>query len=243
MKWWIASLVALVGIAGLAQEKGGAPLVVTDNFNDGIRNQAMWKCVAYKPTTKLWETGTRLFFMTGNVNPYDSTYATWRMKSSRFLFASDVLETIALINVPFCSSADPDAVARLGLVWADPAETHNNINYAVEMTPLFRYLEISYGGTGGSGGVQKYTFPVNTGNIYLKIRYSNVAKKVTFFWRRPGETVWNRLPFNINLTSLWSLPLNTAAVRSDVLAECSGFWIQPSHNLYIDNFQVVHTIP
>jgi hypothetical protein len=242
MKWLIVSLM-LVGISGVAQDKGGAPLRVSDNFNDGVRNRSIWRTGAYTPTTKLVETGTRLFFTTGDINPYDSTYATWRMKSSRVLVDSDVLETSALFNVPFYSSADPGAVVRLGLLWADPAVPQNTINFAVEMTPLFRYLEIIYGGTGGSGGVQKYTFPVNTRNIYLKLRYSNVTKKTTFWWRRPGEAVWNRLPFNINLTDLWSIPLNTVIVRSDLLAECEGFWIQPSHNMYFDNFQVVQTIP
>jgi hypothetical protein len=189
------------------------------------------------------EANQRLFFSTGEVDPLDSTYAMWRLKNAAVLIDADVLEASALINVPVYPSSEPGAVIRLGLLWADPANAVNSINFAVEMTPLSRTLFIGYGGTGGGGGVQKFTFPTGTRNIYLKIRYSCVTDKATFWWRRPGETVWTRLPFNIPLNTLWSVPFNSVTIKSTLLAESDGFWLQFDDNLYFDNFTQTHYMP
>jgi hypothetical protein len=244
MKWRIACLSALVGISGLAQDKGGAPsTVVSDNFNDGVRNKALWQIRSFKPSTRFMEANQRLFLSTGDVNPYDSTYVMWRMKSSQTLIDADVLEASALINVPSYPSSEADAVIRMGLVWQDPANAVNTINFAVGMTPLYKRLHISYGGTGGGGSFLEYTFPVDTRNIYLKIRYSCVTDKASFWWRRPSETVWNRLPFTLELNTLWSVPFNSVAIRSSLLAESQGFWLQFDDNLYFDNFNETHYMP
>jgi hypothetical protein len=217
--------------------------VVSDDFNDGIRNRLLWQKSAFDPSTQLLEVNQRLYFSTGDEDLLDSTFALWRLKAARVLVDADVLETTALISLPVYPSSEPGAVIRLGLLWTDPANAVNSVNFAVEMTPLLRTLFVSYGGSGGSGGVRRFTFPAGTRNLYLKLRYSCLTDKTTFFWRRPRDTVWTRLPFNIRLNTLWSVPFNSVSIKSALLAESEGFWLQFDDDMYFDNFVLTHYMP
>lgn len=244
MKWQMVCVAALVGVSGFAQEKGGAPAtVVSDNFNDGVRNKTLWQTSSFKPSTRLMEANQRLFFSTGDMDSLASTYTLWRMKNSQVLIDADVLETSALINVPVYPSSEPGAAIRLGLLWADPANAANAITFAVEMKPLSRTLFIRYDGTGGGGGIQTFAFPAEARNVYLKTRYSCVTDKATFWWRRPRETVWTRLPFSVALNTLWSVPFNSVTIKSGLLAESGGYWLQFDDNMSFDNFTQTHYMP
>jgi hypothetical protein len=73
--------------------------------------------------------------------------------------------------------------------------------------------------------------------------YSVSADSATFWWRRPTESGWVKLPFDLSLKTVWGITGNTVNLRPSLLGESYGYWISTINNVYFDSFKMTHTMP
>jgi hypothetical protein len=239
MRIVLSGLIVLAAACSLAQSSYTA----VDNFNDGLRNKALWKKLSYKPTTQLIESNRRLRFVTGDVNPLESTFAMWRLKTTRVMVNSDTIETTVMVNIPSLFNYDTDSILRMGIRWSDPTDSRNNITLALQRKATGVNFHVTHGGAGGGGGATEFAIPDGIRRVYLSILYSCQSDTATFWWHVPGQMVWNKLPLDMDLNSEWGLPGNTVTLKAYLFAESYNYWPTIGSNLYFDNFKLVHQMP
>jgi hypothetical protein len=219
---------AVIGLlAGLAY--GG------DNFNDGVRNKALWKVPAGN-TGRLVETNTRLYFNSLGSSGYRS--AAWLWKTPYTLYSGDLLETSVLICFPK-RNIGPTAQILLGMGLANGYQ------------PSAKYITVSMSNYNferevvvtSDGVYRPFALPQNFDVFYLVLRYNATTGKLTF-WQRATDYSWTSKVGAVKLNNLWSIPLGTPFVLVPYLKGSSdSFELTTADDFCLDDFNVIQTIP
>jgi hypothetical protein len=229
----VATVLASVLVCATVQ---ASTTVISDIFNDNSRDRTIWGAFNYNIYTRLAETGGRLYYRNGG---YDFAGTYWYTKHARVMINDDTLDASAFINVPAGSLPNNSSSGYLtmGLTWHEYENYLNLIRFSVKKTPAGRTLLID-----ANGYDHEFAYPTS-GGVFLRMKVLNNTDKLTFWWRAPGESVWHKVPYSLNLATEWAEPGNTVAIIMQLYASSEHYSIQPGNGVYFDDFRAAHNMP
>ncbi len=233
MKRWL-TLVILAVAAGGAQ--GVTVLDYGDNFNDGAMNTNLWDSFYNK---------SHLVEMNGRLYPdsdYPDTleYDNWIFKSKLVMRPGDSIQVQATVNMPQLDiGTSPSAWASLKIGLINAISTKET------------FLEIKQANTGGreflcysfvSGGAltpKAYPVPAGISKFFLKIQYTVLTGKATYWVRESLQVPWRKLAV-IKMNESWGVPVGNKIRLRPVVSfhATSTTGVSPDSKAYIDNFLV-----
>jgi hypothetical protein len=228
----IVTAVLVVLSAGFSYA-GGGEAVLSDNFNDNIRNTQLW--TPQNTIERFRERNYRLYFDSMG-KPSSSTLWQWRMNYS--LFDGDTLTARLLVNCPLVNSADPSQWRQIGIGFRDPFS--------------LRFCSLSIRSSGYSrvavlGGDWLATtgtplpLPRNVAKSVLVIRYTTLNGKLTA-WQEAPDRSWKQKICGVTLAGWWGIPLSPPPTLTPyIVSRTSNMAVTPNDNLFADNFSLVWT--
>jgi hypothetical protein len=238
-----------LGLACLAFWLTGAALggvtVYEDNFNDGIRNKALWEVDNYFHG-KFVETDGRLYGYSGVLNPLDDYHGiTWLQKPAISLIDGDTLEMEVLCRLPMLplgSATDahigmqfgftiPNSSPKLSVfLWFMINQTGRHLTldvYRPDMTSI------------GYGIIP----PGNLSKYYFKLRFKTSSGAFTVWCRTRSDQPWTELK-KISLSTEWEEPPGSSAtLQPFVQFSTKKTRVEDPNCVYYDNFKVTRTRP
>lgn len=228
--------IVFLAMAGIGFEAGADPTVRMDNFNDGVRNTALWKAPDHDDGL-LTETGGHLYYNTLGVDPNaDHSAALW-WKGTYTPSGSGIVETEVLVRM------------RDGITQASGETIYAGFGWLKKPSGGVVYLTVSESGTQRNFFIQcqgpsnplnflrSVPVPATAGKVVLKMRYVAATRMLSFWWRLPTDGVWNKIGKAVNLNDRWVEP-GLISFQPFVSCSADGVLVPPSAGVYLDNFGV-----
>ena len=219
--------------------------VISDDFNDGVRNRALWR-MFNKYGGRFVEKEGRLFAYSGAVEPPSSFhFVSWNVKPVVDLIAGDILEMEALVRLP-----------PVALETNPNARVYVNMNLLVPSTNkyrgvMFQFLRNHSGRTftetifkANSSLLEASTpLPSLSNAFVMKMRYNTANGKLSFWSRATADLTWTRLKV-MDLNQAWGFPLGRAlTLEADIQFGTSDTRVDQARVVYIDDFKLTRFRP
>jgi hypothetical protein len=206
-----------------------------DDFNDGVRNKALWKVQA-GTTALLREQDGKLCYVTSSTN---YGFARWEWKTDYVLIDHDILDSVFTLRMPLKLALSGKS-ARFGVGFKDENNPGRYVGFC-----MIQMLATRWFGVDKSDGSISWLTPYGPkkypATIMLRLRYNNRYKKVSFAWKKPSDTTWQAVGSAVDLNAEWGIA-SQRTLRPYVYGISLGALI-PATWFQIDNFTVINRIP
>lgn len=227
-------IIMLSACLGASLLQGAVTSVKSDPFSDGSRNTSLWSLLEETNAVLVESTG-QLHFISDGPDALPFRKALWKLNFSYPVQVSYQIESIVRVRLPhlIAPGAPEDTEIASGLGWRNP-DGSRSLSFQILDTRdgrVFRFLKVSPG-----GGLYS-TLPVPDASPVLDLRmlFKSTTHTVSFFWRKPGETAWNRVFAAEDLNALWELSENYKIIPF-IGTQAYGFPAYWSDKLTLDNF-------
>lgn len=228
-------LVLAAWIMGMAAASVAGTTEVMDDFNDGVRNKALWR-VQTGNTTLLREQGGKLCYVMASTN---FGLAKWEWKEAYVLMDHDSLDCVFTLRMPLELSQSGQS-ARFGVGFKDDTYPARYAGISLLQMSSTRWFAVdkSNGSTSwlAVGVARKYPE-----TAMLRLRYSNRYKTVSFSWKKLADAAWQKAADPIDVNALWG-PASQRTLRPYVYGVSSGA-VVPATWFQMDNFTIINKIP
>lgn len=203
----ICGLAVLLMTACLGQ---AIVLTDTDNFNDGVRNQAFW--TVERTNAFLLETGGHLYgYTSAAYSEKPSREAFWRMKSIRWVVPSQIMEVEAQFRFPVDGGIPANKDVQMMIGWTSLGLYSNRTAGAVLFNdPLGRSVGIYLRETPSSSHLYALAVMPECGSrLWLKLRYNSVTGNLSLRFKAAAADPWTKIR-DINMNTYWKVPVGTS---------------------------------
>jgi hypothetical protein len=239
---WVGCLAA-AWLMSAGGARAAAPEIISDNFNDGVRNPALWYVSPWSITT-FKETGGRLLFTRNTQTNLAWQQAGWAAKwFTRSYDQRDYMDIRVTVRVPHKILSNPPGTNQtfeVGLGFWQSLADFNYVELSVRDSLANRKFVVYYESDDlGTSHEWTYAAPTNASIFNLRIYFSAFTKKASFYWQLPGEATWHvvRPPLAINTLFHRGLPYKMRPYMVGYMDEAA---VPASWNVYLDNFMAIY---
>ncbi len=207
-------VVRIVGLFILVAEVARgqvAQVVLQDDFNDGVRNTAVWKASRFYDGLFLEQNGRLCFSCPSGIG-----MAQWTSKYGYRLLAGDVLVFEAVVNAGSLLSTGPSNLLEIGLGFRDRFLNPTK-SCLVYLARTATGLSVVAEGQGVGSNYRSFVIPRGYARYILTLLYSTGTGKISVSYRSVGSS-FGVVIGTVPLNKWWGIPIGEPAPLTPVLA-------------------------
>jgi hypothetical protein len=223
-------------IAGLAWGQG-SQVVLEDDFNDGVRNSAVWKASHFYDGLFTERNGALYFAC-----PSGAGVARWTAKNGYLLPAGDILVFEALLSAGSQVSTEQLHRLDIGLGFADQPLNPSKL-CLVYLARTSVGLVVSVECNGAWSHYRTFVIPAGYARYVLTLRYNTATGKITVSYRSVGG-MFSIILGTIPINKWWGIPVGESAPLTPMLAaQTYGVPVVWGNKTFLDRAKVTIIVP
>lgn len=215
----------------------GSQVMLEDDFNDGVRNSAVWKASHFYDGLFTERNGALYFACPSGVG-----LARWTAKNGYSLLAGDVLVFEALVSTGSLLTTDQAHLLEIGLGFTDqPINPSKSCLVYLARTPTGLTVLAECFAAGSH--YRTFVIPAGYARYILSLRYSTVTGKISVSYRSVGSffgVIIGTIPIN----KWWGIPVGEPAPLTPLLtAQAYGIPVVFGNKAFLDKAKVTIIAP